>query len=259
MRTRLPHRARHASGCSVAARHPQPAQPQSPCGPSPAASGVYYICGPEQFMADVARRSTDIGLESAAVHTELFGALGEIGPRTPHRRRGRRRTPPRGEPGTRQSVTLPRSGLTTPWNTATARHPCSEFTDIPEAQVVVRGTSHVPHLRHPAAHRQNRLPARTIDPRPPAMCWSAAHARPPISSSTCDATGPPRTGCAIAGTPTPPRIAKPQRAGRRRIHDGGLAPLVFRAIGVHRVTEVWPTLKSDRLSSILPHGQRKHW
>ena len=191
----------------------------------PAASA--YICGPEQFMADMTKALTDIGLESPPC-TPLFGASAPINPgltpttRTPPH-------PPRGEPGTGPSVTFARSGLTTPWNTATASSllEFAESCDVPARWSCRTGVCHTcvtQLLTGEIVYRPEPL-----DLRPPAMCWSAAHARPPISSSTCDATGPPRTGCAIAGTPAPPaqrafRYSAPHRAVRSTDHDGS-APL----------------------------------
>ena len=73
-----------------------------------------YVCGPASFMADMRDALTAIGLEPAAIHTELFGSLPPVNPgitgqasRPPH--------PPPGPPGHGPVVTFARSGLTTPF------------------------------------------------------------------------------------------------------------------------------------------------
>jgi ferredoxin-NADP reductase/MOSC domain-containing protein YiiM len=72
-----------------------------------------YICGPASFMADMREALTVLGVDSARVHTELFGALAAINPgltgqhaRPPHE--------PPGPPGTGPLVTFARSGVTVP-------------------------------------------------------------------------------------------------------------------------------------------------
>jgi ferredoxin-NADP reductase/MOSC domain-containing protein YiiM len=75
-----------------------------------------YLCGPEQFMADMRDALTAAGLDPARIKTELFGALPPINPgivdgaarRPPH--------PPAGTPGTGPSITFARSGLTVDWS-----------------------------------------------------------------------------------------------------------------------------------------------
>jgi ferredoxin-NADP reductase/MOSC domain-containing protein YiiM len=73
-----------------------------------------YICGPASFMADMRDALTAIGLEAAAIHTELFGALAAINPgitgqvaTSPHQ--------PPGPPGKGPLVTFARSGLSVPF------------------------------------------------------------------------------------------------------------------------------------------------
>jgi ferredoxin-NADP reductase/MOSC domain-containing protein YiiM/ferredoxin len=75
-----------------------------------------YICGPAAFMADMRDALAMIGLDPAAIRTELFGALAAINPgitgqvsKPPHQ--------PPGPPGTGPSVTFARSGITTPFGT----------------------------------------------------------------------------------------------------------------------------------------------
>jgi ferredoxin-NADP reductase/MOSC domain-containing protein YiiM len=74
-------------------------------------SASAYICGPASFMTDMREALTAIGLDQAAIHTELFGALASINPgvtgqvsRPPHQ--------PPGPPGSGPLVTFARSGIT---------------------------------------------------------------------------------------------------------------------------------------------------
>jgi ferredoxin-NADP reductase/MOSC domain-containing protein YiiM/ferredoxin len=76
--------------------------------------GAAYICGPSSFMADMQQALTAVGVASAAIHTELFGALPSITPgitgqagQPPHQ--------PPGPPGTGPRVTFARSGLAVPF------------------------------------------------------------------------------------------------------------------------------------------------
>jgi ferredoxin-NADP reductase/MOSC domain-containing protein YiiM/ferredoxin len=75
-------------------------------------SASAYVCGPASFMADMRDALTAIGLRPAAIHTELFGALGAINPgitgqvsRPPHQ--------PPGPPESGPLVTFARSGIST--------------------------------------------------------------------------------------------------------------------------------------------------
>ena len=77
-------------------------------------SASAYICGPAAFMADMREALAAIGLDGAAIHTELFGALSSINPgitgqasRPPHQ--------PSGPPGTGPLVTFARSGISAPF------------------------------------------------------------------------------------------------------------------------------------------------
>jgi ferredoxin-NADP reductase/MOSC domain-containing protein YiiM len=80
------------------------------------ADATAYLCGPTQFMTDMRDALTTIGLDSAQIHSELFGALPPINPgiidgaprKPPH--------PPAGTPGTGPSITFARSGLTVNWS-----------------------------------------------------------------------------------------------------------------------------------------------
>ncbi|MFI6408267.1 MOSC domain-containing protein [Streptomyces sp. NPDC050548] len=78
------------------------------------ADATAYVCGPAPFMADIRQALTEVGVDPAHIHTELFGALAAINPgvtgrpaRAPHQ--------PPGPPGTGPTVTFARSGLTVPF------------------------------------------------------------------------------------------------------------------------------------------------
>jgi ferredoxin-NADP reductase len=73
-----------------------------------------YICGPSSFMSDMQDALATIGLDQAAIHTELFGALPAINPgitgqvsKPPHQ--------PPGPPESGPAVTFARSGITVPF------------------------------------------------------------------------------------------------------------------------------------------------
>jgi ferredoxin-NADP reductase/MOSC domain-containing protein YiiM len=73
-----------------------------------------YICGPAAFMADMSAAVTDLGVDRARVHIEIFGAAPSSTPgiaaaatRPPH-------LPP-GPPGDGPEIAFARSGLTVRW------------------------------------------------------------------------------------------------------------------------------------------------
>ncbi|OBK45176.1 MOSC and FAD-binding oxidoreductase domain-containing protein [Mycobacterium kubicae] len=79
------------------------------------ADTTVYLCGPTQFMTDMRSALTDVGIDSARVHSELFGALPAINPgivaappKSPHH--------PGGPPGNGPAITFARSGLTVNWS-----------------------------------------------------------------------------------------------------------------------------------------------
>jgi ferredoxin-NADP reductase/MOSC domain-containing protein YiiM/ferredoxin len=82
------------------------------------ASASAYVCGPASFMADIRSALTALGVDPAAIHTELFGALPSINPgltgqnvRPPH-------DPPVVPAGTGPTVTFARSAISTPFANA---------------------------------------------------------------------------------------------------------------------------------------------
>jgi ferredoxin-NADP reductase len=75
------------------------------------ASASAYICGPVSFMADVRDALVTLGVDEAAIHTELFGALPTINPGLTGQDRPPPHQPP-GPPETGRLVTFSRSGIT---------------------------------------------------------------------------------------------------------------------------------------------------
>jgi ferredoxin-NADP reductase/MOSC domain-containing protein YiiM len=78
------------------------------------ASGTAYICGPTSFMADIRAGLTELGVDPASIHTELFGTLDAINPGLT----GQTRPPPHpptGPPATGPLITFARSGIATPF------------------------------------------------------------------------------------------------------------------------------------------------
>jgi ferredoxin len=73
-----------------------------------------YICGPASFMADMRDALTTLGVDPAAIHTELFAALPSINPGLTGQTRRPPHQPP-GPPGSGPLVTFARSGITTPF------------------------------------------------------------------------------------------------------------------------------------------------
>ena len=73
-----------------------------------------YLCGPDQFMADMRGALAGVGIDPARIHTELFGAAPDQSrhpdapSRTPH--------VPEGPAGTGQAVSFSRSGITVNWS-----------------------------------------------------------------------------------------------------------------------------------------------
>ncbi len=79
----------------------------------PAAASA-YVCGPTSFMKDMSDALTAAGVDPAAIHTELFGALESINPGLTGQNRPAPHQPP-GPSGTGPLVTFARSGIATPF------------------------------------------------------------------------------------------------------------------------------------------------
>jgi ferredoxin-NADP reductase/MOSC domain-containing protein YiiM/ferredoxin len=77
-------------------------------------SASAYVCGPASFMADMGDALTTLGVDQAAIHTELFGALPSINPGLTGQHRRPPHQPP-GPPGTGPLVTFARSGIAAPF------------------------------------------------------------------------------------------------------------------------------------------------
>jgi ferredoxin-NADP reductase/MOSC domain-containing protein YiiM/ferredoxin len=73
-----------------------------------------YVCGPASFMADMRDALTSLGVDAAAIHTELFGSLAAINPGLTGQTRKAPHQPP-GPPGTGPLVSFARSGITAPF------------------------------------------------------------------------------------------------------------------------------------------------
>jgi ferredoxin len=67
-------------------------------------------------MTDMRDALTAIGLDSAQIHSELFGALPPINPGIVDGAPRKRPHPPAGTPGAGPSITFARSGLTVNWS-----------------------------------------------------------------------------------------------------------------------------------------------
>ncbi|CDO90932.1 sulfurase [Mycobacterium triplex] len=80
------------------------------------ADAAAYLCGPTQFMTDMREALTAAGLDTARIHTELFGALPAINPGVVDEAARVPPHAPAGPPGTGPSITFARSGLTANWS-----------------------------------------------------------------------------------------------------------------------------------------------
>ncbi|MET8897387.1 2Fe-2S iron-sulfur cluster-binding protein [Streptomyces albogriseolus] len=73
-----------------------------------------YVCGPARFMANITDALTAAGIDSSAIHSELFGALSSINPGLT-RSAGAPPHAPAGPRATGPMVTFARSGVSTPF------------------------------------------------------------------------------------------------------------------------------------------------
>jgi ferredoxin-NADP reductase/MOSC domain-containing protein YiiM len=79
------------------------------------ASASAYVCGPASFMADMRDALIALGVDPAAIRTELFGALAATNPGLVARDRPAPHQPP-GPAATGPLVTFARSGIATPFS-----------------------------------------------------------------------------------------------------------------------------------------------
>lgn len=77
----------------------------------------FYICGPSMFMSDLTAGLAGLGVASAQIHTELFGAGPSITPGIAASPRGLPH-PPSGGVGTGPIVSFARSGLDVHWGSS---------------------------------------------------------------------------------------------------------------------------------------------
>ena len=121
---RLPRGHRH-----VRYTHPRPTDRDHdavgrPTAPALAALGLptdaeAYVCGPTSFLTELTAALTQLGLDPARIHTEIFGAAPSITPGITATRSARPHPPP-GPPGSGPAVTFARSDLTATWAPAYA-------------------------------------------------------------------------------------------------------------------------------------------
>jgi ferredoxin-NADP reductase len=121
---RLPRAHRH-----VRYTHPRPTDRSHdavgrPTAPALAALGLpaaaeAYLCGPTSFLTGLTAALTQLGLDPARIHTEIFGTAPGITPGIAATRSARPH-PPTGPPGSGPAVTFARSDLTATWAPAYA-------------------------------------------------------------------------------------------------------------------------------------------
>jgi ferredoxin-NADP reductase/MOSC domain-containing protein YiiM len=78
-----------------------------------------YLCGPTSFLPELTAALTQLGLDPARIHTEIFGTAPSITPGITANRSARPHPPP-GPPGSGPAVTFARSDLTATWAPAYA-------------------------------------------------------------------------------------------------------------------------------------------
>jgi ferredoxin-NADP reductase/MOSC domain-containing protein YiiM len=81
--------------------------------------GEAYLCGPTSFLTELTAALTQLGLDPARIHTEIFGSAPSITPGITATRSARPHPPP-GPPGSGPAVTFARSDLMTTWAPAYA-------------------------------------------------------------------------------------------------------------------------------------------
>ncbi len=111
-----------------------------------------YMCGPDQFMTDMRSALTDVGIDPAHIHTELFGALPPINPgvvATP----SARPHPPAGQRGNGAAGVLLPQRAHGQLVLALWQHPRTR-RGLRRPDAVLMPKRGLPHVRHPA-HRGN--------------------------------------------------------------------------------------------------------
>ncbi|MFS8102801.1 MOSC domain-containing protein [Lentzea alba] len=106
------------------------------------ANATAYLCGPSTFMADMRDALVDLGMDSARIHSELFGTRPPINPGltdattvAPHQ--------PSGPTGTGPKITFARSGLTVAWRDGdTSVLDLAEACDVPTRWSCRAGACH---------------------------------------------------------------------------------------------------------------------
>ena len=106
------------------------------------ADASVFVCGPASFMADMQDALTALGVDSARIHTELFGALPSINPGLTGAARPAPHQPP-GPAGTGPLVTFARSGISVPFP-ATSRSvlELADACDVPTRWSCRTGVCH---------------------------------------------------------------------------------------------------------------------
>jgi ferredoxin-NADP reductase/MOSC domain-containing protein YiiM len=105
------------------------------------ASACAYICGPASFMSDMEHALSAMGVGSADIHTELFGAKPSVNPGVTGQTRTAPHQPP-GPKGTGPMVTFARSGIATPYTPERSLLELAEACDVPTRWSCRTGVCH---------------------------------------------------------------------------------------------------------------------
>ena len=127
-----------------------------------------YMCGPDQFMADMRSSLTDAGIDPAQIHTELFAALPPINPGIVDKSSVRPHSPS-GPAGTGPPVSFSRSGLTVNWSSDYGSIlELAEACDVPTRFSCRSGVCHT--CVTPLSPEQPPTPSPLSSPRPTGPC-----------------------------------------------------------------------------------------
>ncbi|MDT5017264.1 MAG: hypothetical protein QOD39_3424 [Mycobacterium sp.] len=103
-----------------------------------------YMCGPGLFMSDMRDALTDIGIDAARIHSELFGALPPINPGVVAPRQSTPPHLPEGQQGAGPPVSFARSGITANWSAQYASIlELAEACDVPTRFSCRSGVCHI--------------------------------------------------------------------------------------------------------------------